>query len=86
MFENLDIWTVVSAVLGLVALIAGTFWVKAKGRLALIVTAGKQVVDVVEVLDTVLKDDKVEKTEVEAVKKELSEAKEALKAVIAKQQ
>ena len=85
MFENLDVWTIVSAVLGLVSLVAGSFWLKAKGRLALVAAAGKQVVDVVEVLQEVLVDDKVDQAEVDKVKKELQEAKEALKAVVAKQ-
>lgn len=78
-------WTViVSAVLGVVAVVAGGFWLKAKGKLAQIASLVKEAYEVVAKINEVLADDKVEKSEVEALKKELADVKDAFKVLIGK--
>jgi len=81
---ELDLWTIVSAVLGLVAVVAGGFWLKAKGKIAAVAELVKQAYEVVQKLHEVLADNKVDKAEVEALKKELNDVKVAFKALIGK--
>ena len=79
-------WTViVSAALGLVAVIASGFFLKAKGKLRQVVTLGKEALDVAMVAVDALEDNAIDKTEVEAIKKEALELKGAWKALIGKE-
>lgn len=84
MFENLDLGTIITVVLGLIATFAGVFWSKAKTKIGQIVTAGKELSDVGTKLTKALADDKITKDEVEELKAEWAEAKAALKAIIGK--
>lgn len=81
---ELDLWTIVSAVLGLVAVVAGGFWLKAKGKIALAANLIKQAWEVAQALSDALEDNKVDKAEVDALKKELADVKDAFKALIGK--
>jgi len=79
-------WTViVSAVLGLAAVVASGFFLKAKGKLNLVKTLGKEAVDVLIVAIEALDDNTIDKAEVEAIKKEALELKGAWKALIGKE-
>lgn len=81
---ELDIWTIVSAVLGLVAVVAGGFWLKAKGKIAQAATLFKEAYEVVAKVYEVLEDDKVDKTEVAELKKEVGDVGAAFKSLIGK--
>lgn len=78
------ILTVVSAILGVVAMVAGGFWLKAKGKLNAVKNLAKEAVDLVQVAVGTLDDDKITKEEVESIKKEASEVKAAWHALIGK--
>lgn len=84
MLENFDWTAIVTIVLGLIATIAGTFWLKAKGKLAQIVKLGREAVEAAEYFEKMLSDNKVEKSEVEQAKKELNDVRTAFKALIGK--
>lgn len=78
-------WTViVSAALGLLAVIASGFFLKAKGKLKQVVTLGKEALDVAMVAVDALEDNAIDKAEVEAIKKEALELKGAWQALIGK--
>ena len=81
---DFDLWTIVSAVLGLVAVVAGGFWLKAKGKIALAADLIKQSYEVVQALHTALEDNKVDKAEVDNLKKELADVKAAFLKLIGK--
>jgi len=80
-----DVWTIVSAALGLVAVVAGGFWLKAKGKIAHVADLVKQAWEVVAKLSSVLEDDKVSKEEVDALKKELNDVKVAFKVLLGRE-
>ena len=84
MFENLDVWTIVTIVLGAVAALFGTFWGKVKGKLGQIIVAGKEFADVGIALKNALEDDKITPEEKENIKKEWDEALAAFKKLIGK--
>jgi len=79
------ILTVISAVLGVVALVAGTFWAKGKSKLASIKNLVKETFDLVKVTIEALDDDKIEKSEVEKIKQEAIEVRTAWRVLIGKQ-
>lgn len=83
--ENFDVWTIVSAVLGLVAVIAGGFWLKAKNKIVLFAVLFREIYDVAKKLGDVLEDDKVTKEEVAEMKKELQDVKTAFHNLIGKE-
>jgi len=79
-------WTViVSALLGLAAVVASGFFLKAKGKLKQVVALGKEAMDVAIVAVDALEDNAIDKAEVEAIKKEALELKGAWKALIGKE-
>ena len=80
----MDVWTIVSAALGLISVIAGGFWLKAKGKLSQIKALVKEGYDVIQVAIDSVADDKITKEEAEAVKKEAQEFTAAFKALIGK--
>jgi len=80
----MDLWTIISAVLGLVAVIAGGFWLKAKGKISQAATLIKEAYEVVAKVNSILEDNKIDKAEVEELKKELVDVKAAFKALIGK--
>ena len=79
-----DLWTIVSAVLGLVAVVAGGFWLKSKGKIALAADLIKQAYEVVQALHLALEDNKVDKAEIDNLKKELADVKGAFLKLIGK--
>ena len=81
---ELDIWTIVSTVLGVVAVVFGGIWAQAKGKLAEAKTLLSEGVDVLEAVTTALGDNKLSKEEVEAIKKEGLEFVGAWKKLIGK--
>lgn len=81
---ELDVWTIVSAVLGLIAVVAGGFWLKAKGKLKHVADLVREAYEVVQKLYTALEDDKVTKEEVAELKKELADVKAAFLVLIGK--
>jgi len=84
MFENFD-WTAIGTiVLGLIATVASSFWLKVKGKLAQIVKLGKEAVEAAEYFEKILADNKVEKSEVDQAKKELKDVRDAFKVLIGK--
>jgi|WetSurMetagenome_2_1015567.scaffolds.fasta_scaffold191215_2 hypothetical protein len=78
------ILTIISAGLGLLALIAGGFWASAKGKLTQVVSLGKEVVDVIEALDAALADNTITPEELAAIKKEVQSVKDAFKLLLNK--
>lgn len=80
----MDVWTIVSAVLALVAAVAGGFWLKAKGKISQAGSLLKESYDVVASLSAALEDNKVDKAEVDELRRELSEVKDAFFTLIGK--
>ena len=83
--EDSMILTVISAIMGVVALVAGTFWAKAKGRLNAIKSLVKETFDLVKVAIEALDDDKLTKTEIDRIKQEAIEVRTAWRVLIGKQ-
>ncbi len=81
----MDWTTIVSAVLGLIAVVFGGFWLKAKGKLQQGLALAKETHDLIEVAVEALDDNALDKSEVEAIKKEALEVKAAWKALIGKE-
>ena len=82
---ELDVWTIVSAVLGVVALVAGGLWKKGKGKLLQVYNLVQEILDVVESATLALEDDKITKEEVAGIKKEASEVKTAWQKLLGKE-
>jgi len=82
--ENLDVLTIISVILGVVATVFAGFWTKIKGKLGKVITAGKEFIDVGNALKRALADDKISKEEVDEIKKEWAEAMAAFKAILGK--
>ena len=80
----MDVWTIVSAVLGLVAIVGGGSYLKVKGKLGQVKNLGKEAVDVLIVAVNAVDDDKITAEEVAAIKKEAKEAAAAFKTLIGK--
>jgi Tfp pilus assembly protein PilO len=74
---ELDLWTIISAVLGLVAVVAGGFWLKAKNKISQVSALIKEAYEVAAALSAALEDNKVTAVEVEQLKKELKDVKDA---------
>ena len=82
--ENIEWTQLVSVIIGGIAIVASGFWLKAKGKLKQITNLVKEAYDVVATIDEVLADDKIDKAEVEELKKELGEVKVAFFKLIGK--
>ena len=82
--ESEMILTVISAILGVVAIVAGTFWAKGKNKLNAIKNLVKETFDLVKVAIEALDDDKIEKAEVEKIKQEAIEVRTAWRVLIGK--
>ena len=80
----MDWLTIVSAVLGLVAIVGGGAYLKVKGKLGQVKNLGKEAVDVLIVAVNAVDDDKITAEEVAAIKKEAKEAAAAFKTLIGK--
>jgi len=82
--ENLDVWTIISLILGVLATVFVAFWSKVKVKLSQILTAGKELLDVGSALNDALLDNKITPEEAAKIKKEWLEAKAAFKSLIGK--
>jgi hypothetical protein len=80
----LDFWTILSGVLGLIAIVAGGFLITVKGKLNQVISLGREVVDLVEAFNAALADNTVSPEEVAAIKKELQAVKDAFKLLVSK--
>jgi len=80
----MDVLTIVSVVLGAIAVLAGGFWLKAKGKLSQAATLVKEAYDVVTKVNEILEDNTITKDELVELKKEAGEVKAALYALIGK--
>ena len=76
------ILTLVSVGLGLIATVAGGFWLKAKGKLSDIKTLAKETADLVTVAVNAIDDNKITPEEVAQIKKEAVEVKAAWRKLI----
>ena len=82
---ELDVWTIVSAILAVLAGLFTAFWSKAKGKVALAYKLLRECLDVVDAATAALEDDKITKEEVEKIKKEAGEVKVAWQALLRKE-
>jgi hypothetical protein len=80
----MEVSTIISLVLTVVATIAGGFWLKAKGKLAQVKTLVKEAVDIVTVAVDALEDNAVSNEEIDNLKLQVTEFKAALKALLGK--
>ena len=79
------ILTIVSALLGVIALVAGGYYAIVKGKLNQFKAVVKEGKDVVDAAISSLDDDKITKAEVEKIKQEAAEFKAAVKLLFAKE-
>ena len=80
----MDVGTIISLVLGVIAAVFGGFWLKAKGKLGQIKNLVKEASDVITVSVGALDDDKLSAEEIAAIKKEAAEVVAAFKILIGK--
>jgi uncharacterized protein YgfB (UPF0149 family) len=76
------LFQIISAVLGLVAVFLGGFWLKAKGKLSQLATVLKEGQDIITAVHDALLDDKFTKEERDIVRKEYDEFIKALRQLI----
>ena len=82
---ELDIGTIITLVITAIATFAGGAWAIVKGKLKKVVALIKEAYDLVAAFESALQDDKVDKKEIEGIKKEFAELKGALKALVSKE-
>ena len=80
----MDIGTIISLVLGVITVIFGGFWLKAKGKLGQIKNLVKEATDVITVSVGALDDDKLSAEEIASIKKEAAEVVVAFKILLGK--
>lgn len=73
-----------SVVLTGVAIVAGGFWLKAKGKLSQVANLVKQAYEVVAKVNEILADNQINKDEIAELKKEAQDVKDAFKALTGK--
>ena len=81
----MDIWAIITVILGVAGTIFSGVFVKVKGKLSKIVKLGTEAIEVAKALEAALEDNKITKEEVEGLKKELSDVKEAWKDLVKKE-
>lgn len=82
---NLDtILVVVSAVLGVLAMVLGYKFTTAKGKLGQLLTLGKEGMDVISAAVKALDDNTITKDEIEGIKKEALEVRAAWRVLVGK--
>lgn len=84
MLESLDLGMIITLIIGGVGTFASGAWLLIKGKLKKVVALGAEAIDVAKGLEAALEDDKIDKTEIESIKKELAELKGAWKALVSK--
>lgn len=78
-------WTViVSAFLGILAAVFGGQVLNVKGKLKQVIALGKEAIELAIVATDAIEDNTLEKSEVEAIKKEAAEVKGAWQALLGK--
>ena len=77
----MELSTIITVVLSIVTLVAGGFWLNAKGKLSLIANLVKETYDVIDAVIKALDDDKLSKEETEKIKAEALEVKAAWKKI-----
>lgn len=83
MFENFDVWTILTIVLGAAAAFFGVYLLLVKTKLAEAVNLIKQLSEAGEALSNALADNKVSEEERAILAKEWQDVKDAVKALIA---
>ena len=81
---SFDVGTIISLVLGIIAAVAGGFWLKGKNKLAQVRDLVKEGTDVITVAVAALDDDKLSAEEIASIKKEAQEVVAAFKILIGK--
>ena len=82
--NKMDVGTIISLVLGVVTVVFGGFWLKAKGKLQQIKNLVKEATDVITVTVGALDDDKLSPEEISQIKQEAAEVVAAFKILIGK--
>ncbi len=82
MFENFDVWTVVTLVLGAAATFFGTYLVVVKGKLSEFTALVKEFNDLSSVFSKALEDNNISDEEKDAIKKEWLDTKAAVAAFL----
>ena len=82
MFENVDLGNVLAIVFGLGTTVFSAAWAVAKGKLGQVKTVAKEGYEAIKTLVEAFDDDKVDKTELAAIKKEGLEAWDAIKTLL----
>ena len=80
----MDVGTIISLVLGVITVVFGGFWLKAKGKLGQIKNLVKEATDVITVSVGALDDDKLSAEEIASIKKEAQEVVAAFKILLGK--
>lgn len=80
----MDISTIITLAITVIAALAGGFWLKAKGKLGQVKTLLKEAVDIVTVAVDALDDNNVSSDEIANLKTQVTEFKAALKALLGK--
>ena len=82
--ETSTILTLISVGLGLVATVATVFWGKARGKLKQVVDLFKQVYELVDAVFNMIEDNAIDQAELDTLKKEAADVKDAFKALVGK--
>lgn len=82
MFENFDVWTVLTIVLGVAAAFFGVYLAIVKNKVAEAVNLLKQVTEAGQALSNALGDNKIDADEQVLLKKEWNDVKEAVKQLL----
>ena len=82
--ETSTVLTLVSVGLGLIATVAGVFWGKARGKLKQVVNLFKQVYELVDAVFKMIDDNTITQEELDTLKKEAADVKDAFKALLGK--
>lgn len=82
MFENFDVWTVVSLILGVAATFFGVYLAVVKGKLTELANAVKEFYELSVVFSQALEDNKISDEEKELLRKEWIETKAAVSVLL----
>jgi hypothetical protein len=78
----MELETIITVVVSILALVAGGFWLKAKGKLSQLAAVLKEGKDVITAVHDALLDDKITKEEKDKIRKEYDEFVESLRQLI----
>lgn len=85
MFESLDLGTIITIIISGIATFAGGFWLRAKGKIKLIINLLREGFELIDNLEKALGDDKITKAEIEELKADAARVKTAWKALSQKE-